>query len=187
MARQVITVIWCDIHQKEEDVNEVASFEEPIRVGDTERLLAACEACAKEPRFSLLDLREMLLKYGTPTPEQLAEQAARRGHADPDEFAFFCPHEDCPRHVRGWPTTGLTSARTHMRKIHHEAVIVTAEQGLVVVEDKPLLKCPSNKPCDAELRAATGVSAHMRTQHPDVRKPARGWPLRPKEPARASA
>lgn len=137
MARELVTLIWCDKHQQEKD-EQVAGRTYEIGAYSVD----LCESCAK-PVIQSQQLAEL---YGAKGERTRRQKADGRGTDDP---------QTCP--ICGKTAKNRASLGSHGRHMH--GMTLGEMEGAEL--NHP---CPH---CDRKFSTYQGASVHQRMAHPE--------------------
>jgi hypothetical protein len=154
MARELVTLTWCDLHQAESGEQVPAATWSVAYVapdGTTGQFeVDACESCGKRYRELVDELTEFGREVKVAGKGRRPAVSARSENPTTDRVS-------CP--ARGCDFTGAPGGlSTHTRNVHG----VTAAE----LTGAASLPCPV-KGCDRKFTGRQGVAAHLRSTHPD--------------------
>lgn len=156
MARELVTMVWCDVCASADEVNTKATASHVIALDDVRR---AIDLCARHAEAFITSL-EYALSLGTPINEGRSRRPGRsptdRGGEDRTggnrETGGVCP-------VCQWRSPGGSdnAVRSHLKSAH--------QTTLAQVTGTATMPCPVDG-CTFKAKAPQGLVAHVRIVHP---------------------
>lgn len=172
MARELVQMLWCDVHmQRSDDEREPAEGEYELVVDGQKRTIALCKTCM-EMSLSFQEVLALVVQYGLSDkqlgrPEQPSSAPATRrgrGNFSRTQVPETCPVEDC---TRDEPFKDWNAFRAHLRDRH--SLTPGDLDG-----SEPSILCPlpdahglPGVACEAVVAGVRGSTTHLRTMHPD--------------------